>query len=103
MSAFNVFANLDSDDARSEKALEELEEQRPTISFPNSFKIGLSTNDPGLNLTEVVYYVSWLIFLTYQDSNAGKLRMQFFYSILGLSPTKGFDIVIDQQKEFVAV
>lgn len=93
MSAFNVFANLDSDDARSEKALEELEEQRPTISFPNSFKIGLSTNDPGLNLTEVVYY----------DSNAGKLRMQFFYSILGLSPTKGFDIVIDQQKEFVAV
>lgn len=88
INAFNVFNVADGEDAHSQKALEELEANRPEIKFPNTFKIGLSTNDPGLNLTEIVYY----------DSKEGKLRMQFFYSILGLSPTKGFDIVIDQQK-----
>ena len=92
---FNV---ADGEDAHSQKALEELEANRPEIKFPNTFKIGLSTNDPGLNLTEIVYYVSYNKPLTLQDSKEGKLRMQFFYSILGLSPTKGFDIVIDQQK-----
>ena len=98
-----MFSELDADELRSEKALEELEASRPAIKFPKSFKIGLSTNDPGLNLTEVVYYVSYNYDLTIQDQDEGKLRMQFYYSILGLSATKGFDIVIDQQNEFVAV
>jgi hypothetical protein len=29
--------------------------------------------------------------------------MRFYYSILGLNPTKGFDVVIDQSDELVAV
>lgn len=62
-----------------------LEESRPKITFPDTFEIVVSTNDPGLNLTEIVYY----------DHKNSKIRMRFFYSILGLNPTKGFDVVID--------
>ena len=29
--------------------------------------------------------------------------MQFYYAILGLEPTKGFDITLDQSNEIVAV
>jgi hypothetical protein len=29
--------------------------------------------------------------------------MRFYYSILGLNPTKGFDVVIDEMNELVAV
>lgn len=31
------------------------------------------------------------------------MRIQFYYSILGLEPTKGFDITLDEQNEMVAV
>jgi len=31
---------------------------RPALEFPDSFEIGMSTNDPGLNVTEVIYFVS---------------------------------------------
>jgi|TARA_B110000285_G_C14793587_1_gene454164 hypothetical protein len=48
--------------------------------------IGISTNDPGLNFTEVLYY----------DRKAGKVRSQVSYSLLGLEPTKLVDIVLDE-------
>jgi hypothetical protein len=48
--------------------------------------MGISTNDPGLNFTEVLYY----------DGKAGKIRTQISYSLLGLEPTKLVDIVIDE-------
>ena len=85
------------------QALEQLEATRPKIVFPDNFHIGISTNDPGLNLTEVIYYVSERLADTMQDSKAAKLRMQFYYSILGLEPTKGFDLVLDESKKMVAV
>jgi len=66
---------------------------RPSLEFPDSFEIGMSTNDPGLNITEVIYY----------DNKAKKLRMQIYYSILGLDKTKGFDIVLDEADKMVAV
>ena len=53
----------------------------------------ISTNDPGLNLTEIIYY----------DKQSSKIRMRFYYSILGLNPTKGFDVVIDETNKLVAV
>ena len=31
---------------------------RPALSFPDAFEIGISTNDPGLNVTELIYFVS---------------------------------------------
>ena len=31
------------------------------------------------------------------------MRMQFHYSILGLEPTKGFDVTLDEKDEIVAV
>jgi hypothetical protein len=43
---------------------EKLNVDRPAIKFPDSFMIGISTNDPGLNFTEVLYY----------DRKAGKIR-----------------------------
>lgn len=70
-----------------------LEKDRPQITFPSSFQIGISTNDPGLNVTEVLYY----------DKNAKKIRTQVFYSILGLKPTKGIDVVIDERAGILAV
>jgi len=30
--------------------------QRPSVKFPVSFEAVLSNNDPGLNITEVVYF-----------------------------------------------
>jgi len=36
----------------------ELEAKRPNIKFPDSFEFAISTDDVGLNITEVVYYVS---------------------------------------------
>jgi hypothetical protein len=32
--------------------------EEPIITWPGSFETVLSTNDPGLNITEVVYFVS---------------------------------------------
>lgn len=58
----------------------------PKVRFPDSFEIGMSTNDPGLNVTEVIYY----------DKNEKKIRLQIFYSILGLEASKGLDIVLDE-------
>ena len=33
-----------------------LNQDRPKVKFPDSFIIGISTNDPGVNITEVIYY-----------------------------------------------
>jgi len=63
------------------------------IKFPDNFEISISTNDMGLNLTEVIYY----------DKPKQKLRIQLFYSILGLDRTKGFDLVLDETNKTVAV
>jgi len=53
----------------------------------------MTTNDFALNLTELMYY----------DKSMERLRIQFLYSFVGLDPTKGFDIVMDQKKKVVAV
>lgn len=63
------------------------------FDFPNSFEVGISSNDPGFNLTEIIYY----------DRPAKKLRMQMLYSILGLDQTKALDIVLDEGKRRVAI
>ena len=65
--------------------------------------VGISTNDPGLNLTEVLYYVSIDSISPLQDSSAQKLRMQFYYSILSLEPAKGFDLVLDSEAQQITV
>lgn len=54
--------------------------------------MGMSTNDPALNFTEVFYY----------DGKAGKIRSQISYSLLGLEPTKLVDIVIDEANKQIA-
>lgn len=70
-----------------------MQEKRPKIKWPNSFQIGISTNEPGLNITEIIYY----------DQTNKKIRTQIFYSLLGLSPTKVLDIVLDEQAELIAI
>ena len=55
--------------------------------------MSISTNDPGLNLTEVFYY----------DSINQKIRFQFFYSILSLEPAKGIDLVLDSEAQMITV
>lgn len=66
---------------------------RPIFKFPESFEIGISTNDFGLNITEIIYF----------DKDSQMLRMQLFYSILGLEPNKGLDIVMDEKNQRVAL
>ena len=29
---------------------------RPTLEFPDTFEVSISSNDPGLNVTEVIYF-----------------------------------------------
>lgn len=29
---------------------------RPTLEFPDTFELSISSNDPGLNITEVIYF-----------------------------------------------
>ena len=57
VSAFNMLG-APITDAITPEQQEELDAKRPLIEFPDSFMVGISTNDPGLNLTEVLYYVS---------------------------------------------
>jgi hypothetical protein len=66
---------------------------RPNIKWPDSFKLGISTNEYGLNLTEIIYY----------DKKNKKMRTQLFYSIMGLEPTKGMDIVLDEKNGIVVI
>jgi len=73
----------------TEVETEGLNKDRPVIKFPDSFKMAISTNDPGLNFTEVLYY----------DGKAGKIRSQVSYSLLGLEPTKLMDVVIDESNK----
>lgn len=56
------------------------------ISWPDNFEISISTNEFGLNVTEKVYF----------DKQSQKLRLQLFYSIMGLDSSKGFDLVLDE-------
>jgi hypothetical protein len=64
---------------------------RPKIEFPESFELGISSDDFGLNVTETIYF----------DQN--KIRLQLFYAILGLEPTKGLDVVFDESNKLVAL
>jgi hypothetical protein len=59
------------------------------MDFPDKFEVGISTNDPGLNITEIIYF----------DKNEKRLRMQLYYSILGLDANKGLDVVMDEKKQ----
>lgn len=70
-----------------------MQAKRPKLKFPESFQMSITTNDYALNLTELLYY----------DKQAERIRIQFFYSLLGLEATKGFDLVLDQKKKLVAV
>jgi hypothetical protein len=63
-----------------------MNQNRPKVTFPDSFEIGISTNDFGLNITEIAYF----------DKDSKKLRIQLFYSVLGLEPNKGVDVVMDE-------
>ena len=71
----------------SDPVQDSLNEIRPILDFPDAFELSISSNDPGLNITEVIYF----------DKNQKRLRMQLFYSILGLDPNKGLDIVMDER------
>ena len=42
--------------AFANKTTPSLKQTRPLVKFPDSFSIGISTNDPALNVTEVIYY-----------------------------------------------
>ena len=66
----------------------QLNAMRPVIEFPDTFEISISTNDPGLNITEQVFF----------DKSVKRLRMQLYYSVLGLDPNKGLDIVMDEKE-----
>ena len=66
---------------------------RPQMKFPDSFEIGVSTNDFGLNITEIIYF----------DKDSKKLRLQLLYSIMGLEATKGLDLILDEKNKKVAV
>ena len=66
---------------------------RPIFKFPESFEIGISTNDFGLNITEIFYF----------DKESSRLRMQMFYSVLGLDPNRGLDIIMDEKNERIAL
>mmetsp|Transcript_33227 Transcript_33227/g.50935 ORF Transcript_33227/g.50935 Transcript_33227/m.50935 type:complete len:102 (+) Transcript_33227:52-357(+) len=85
--AFNFF------DTKTDAKSDFLEATRPMFDFPTAFSVGISSNDPGLNLTEVIYY----------DRSAKKIRMQTYYSLLGLEPTKGLDMVMDEVNQRVAI
>lgn len=67
--------------------------ERPTITWPKNFEISISTNEFGLNITEKVYF----------DNQSQKLRLQLFYSVMGLDDSKGFDLVLDEKNQTVAV
>jgi len=60
---------------------------RPVLEFPDTFELSISSNDPGLNITEEIYF----------DKIEKRLRMQLYYSVLGLDPNKGLDIVMDEK------
>lgn len=70
-----------------------LEAARPIIEIPDSFQIKMTTNDYALNLTELVYF----------DKPSGRIRLQFFYSFMGLEPTKGLDMVLELLQDLIAV
>eukprot|EP00350_Pseudokeronopsis_sp_OXSARD2_P011620 CAMPEP_0170543270 /NCGR_PEP_ID=MMETSP0211-20121228/2443_1 /TAXON_ID=311385 /ORGANISM="Pseudokeronopsis sp., Strain OXSARD2" /LENGTH=65 /DNA_ID=CAMNT_0010846605 /DNA_START=198 /DNA_END=395 /DNA_ORIENTATION=+ len=65
-----------------------MQSNAPIINFPANFEMVLSNNDPGFNLTEIIY----------MDGNKEKMRIQLYYSILGLDQTKAFDIIIDEKE-----
>ena len=56
VSAFNMMNQPNVEISPERQA--ELDANRPLIEFPDSFMMSISTNDPGLNLTEVILYVS---------------------------------------------
>lgn len=92
--AHNMFLNEQGTyESLTDAQKEALEASRPMIQFPDSFQIQITTNDYALNLTELVYF----------DKPSQRMRIQFFYAFMGLVPTKGFDIVLDQKKKIVAV
>lgn len=41
--------------------------------------------------------------MVYFDKANERVRIQFYYAFMGLVPTKGFDIVLDQKRKLVAV
>jgi len=63
------------------------------ITWPDNFEISISTNEFGLNVTERVYF----------DKQSQIVRLQLFYSVMGLDASKGFDLVLDEHNQTVAV
>jgi hypothetical protein len=68
-------------------------QERPKIVWPSSFQVGISTNEEGLNITEIIYF----------DSATKKIRTQIFYSVFNMEPTKIMDIVLDEANEIMAI
>jgi hypothetical protein len=83
---------LQTFDDESDKKYE-LNKNRPIITWPDNFEISISTNEFGLNVTETVFF----------DKQTQKLRLQLFYSVMGLDSSKGFDLVLDEKNQTVAV
>ena len=52
----------------------ELEATRPNIKWPDSFEFAISTDDVGLNITEVVYFVSF----SHQNIFSSKIYIDLF-------------------------
>lgn len=73
--------------SESDPVQDSLNAIRPVLEFPDTFEVSISSNDPGLNITEVIYF----------DKSQKRLRMQLYYSILALDPNKGLDIVMDEK------
>ena len=55
-----VFAHLIAQNfvscAFADKTTPSIKQTRPIVKFPDSFIIGISTNDLAINVTEVIYY-----------------------------------------------
>ncbi|TNV82943.1 hypothetical protein FGO68_gene13778 [Halteria grandinella] len=69
------------------------DQEEPIITWPTRFETVLSTHDSGINITEVVYF----------DGFSGRVRLQTYYSILGLEASKGLDITIDERNKVIAL
>jgi len=55
--------------------------------------MAVSSNEFALNITEIVYY----------DLLSKRMRIQMYYSVMGLEPSKGFDLIMDEKNKTVAV
>jgi len=49
-------ANMFGIGSESDPVQDSLNAIRPVLEFPDTFEVSISSNDPGLNITEVIYF-----------------------------------------------